>query len=122
MQPDSLSTLLPFGKPGVIFLCQPLSPLHLQLMPRVRHAWLVHELNEEALHTAQAAGVQQLCPRANILTAEGVQSAVAAGFTVRAWGIKDLELLQHAVACGAQGATVNWPDDAAALLSGMRSN
>ncbi len=105
-------------------------------------------------------GIQQLCPRANILTAEGVALARSAGLLVRAWGIKSVEvsrcaggsawgasglpsthsteglhraraslpaalsnrlrrsaqLLHHAVACGAQGATVNWPDEAQQAL------
>ena len=44
-----------------------------------------------------------------MLTAGAVQAAVAAGLSVRAWGIKDEQLLLHAVRCGAHGATVNWP-------------
>lgn len=45
-------------------------------------------LRQEAL----SAGVRQVCPRANVLTEEGVRQAVAAGLSVRAWGVKDLQV------------------------------
>lgn len=40
------------------------------------------------------------------------------GFSVRGWGIKDEELLAHAVDCGMQGATVDWPHKAQENLEG----
>lgn len=89
----------------------------MQELPRARCSWLIHELTDEAIQIARNASIDQLCPRANVLTADSVQRAVAAGFSVRAWGIKTPELLLHAVNCGAQGATVNWPDVAVKTLA-----
>ena len=82
------------------------------------HALLVHELDDGVAADAAARvhGLRQVCPRANVLTAEGVEAARRRGLSVRAWGVKSLELLDRAVACGAQGATVNGPAEAAAHL------
>lgn len=48
--------------------------------------WWLGGVAQEAL----AAGLQQLCPRANVLTPSAVQRALAAGLSVRAWGVKDM--------------------------------
>lgn len=42
------------------------------------------------LQEALDAGCRQVCPRANALSAAAVQRAVAAGLSVRAWGLKSL--------------------------------
>jgi len=60
----------------------------------------------------------QVCPRANVLTPEAVADARRQGLSVRAWGVKTLELLDRVVECGAQGATANWPAQAAARVQG----
>ena len=64
----------------------------MQRLPSVRLAWLVHEITDEVLTEASAAGIQQLCPRANIVTESAVAKALQAGFSVRGWGIKDDEV------------------------------
>lgn len=58
----------------------------------VPHGWLVQEISAGALHAASAAGITQICPRANILTPAAVQAAVDAGMSVRAWGVKDMQV------------------------------
>lgn len=67
----------------------------LQLLPSVPHGWLMHELNEEAIRAAQGVGITQMCPRANVLTPEGVQAAMQAGMSVRAWGVRDKQVRHH---------------------------
>lgn len=47
-----------------------------------------HTLAQEA----QKAGVGQLCPRANALTREGAEGVLALGFTLRAWGVRNLDV------------------------------
>ena len=64
----------------------------MQRLPGVRLAWLVHEITDELIHEAMAAGIQQLCPRANIVTETAVTNALQAGLSVRGWGIKDPEV------------------------------
>ncbi|KAG2452846.1 hypothetical protein HYH02_002191 [Chlamydomonas schloesseri] len=83
-----------------------------QMLPGLVHGWLIHELTEDRIQEALAAGLQQVCPRANVLTPSAVKRARAAGLSVRAWGVKDLTLLYRVVGCGCHGATVNWPAEA----------
>lgn len=156
----------------------------------MRHAWLLQEWGPAAAEAARGARVEVLCPRANALTPEAVREMRAAGYLVRAWGVKTPEvraarstpriadggdccppatrvgcgrlaprlpapkplrppqapkarprrlgphsdptprpkpppawrqLLLHVAACGAHGATVNWPLQAAELLAGAGS-
>lgn len=81
----------------------------LQLLPEVPHGWLIQEVTPDITSTAQQAGFDMVCPRANALTAEGVQVLKQAGFAVRAWGVKSLEVspgyCQTSVACH----TSHWP-------------
>jgi hypothetical protein len=156
----------------------------LQLLPEVPHGWLIQEVISDIIETAKQSGFEMVCPRANALTADGVQELKAAGFVVRAWGLKTIEvsdrigcigvhcvgiksnaertpgclavcrrvryitpmcadrldslpsdscvllllwlfllqLLHHVVACGVDGATVNWPKAAGEALADSRDS
>lgn len=59
---------------------------------------------------------EQLCPYAEDLTKESVARFHEMGFSVRAWGVKNEEIMTHAVNCGVDGMTVNFPDKLHALL------
>ncbi|KAG1677821.1 hypothetical protein FOA52_008585 [Chlamydomonas sp. UWO 241] len=86
----------------------------------IRHGWLVQEMTGEVVEQALAAGVAQLCPRADTCTREAVDAARAAGIAcVRGWGVRTHELLRHAAGVGMDGATVNWPHEAAGALAGL---
>lgn len=63
-----------------------------QLLPSVTHGWLIQEVTPEIIRQAQQCGLDMVCPRANALTADGVQQLVDQGFVVRAWGVKKLEV------------------------------
>ncbi len=58
----------------------------------MRHGWLVQEITPEVLQAAAEAGVHGLYPRANVCTAEGIAAAHAAGLSVRAWGVQNLQV------------------------------
>lgn len=64
----------------------------LQVLPGVPHGWLIQELTSELISKAQASGFEMLCPRANALTAEGVQQIKQQGPVVRAWGVKTIDV------------------------------
>jgi hypothetical protein len=64
----------------------------MQVLPEVRHAWLVQEATEDAVAHACAAGVAQLCPRADTVSRPCVQHALQAGLSVRCWGVKDVSV------------------------------
>lgn len=57
----------------------------------MRHGWLVQRIDAATLAAARQAGLQGLYPRANAATAAAVADALAAGFSVRAWGVKTIE-------------------------------
>lgn len=52
----------------------------------------MHGITSENIAEARAASINQLCPRANIITEEAVAAALRAGFSVRGWGVKSLEV------------------------------
>ncbi len=59
---------------------------------------------------------EQLCPYAEDLTKESVARFHEMVFSVRAWGVKNEEIMAHAVNCGVDGMTVNFPDKLDAYL------
>lgn len=76
--------------------------------------YLVKQVDEDVLAEMKRYGIQQICPKADSLTAEQVASFKAQGFSVRAWGVSDENVMRHAVSCGVDGMTVNFPDKLAA--------
>lgn len=75
-----------------------------------RIGWLVPAVTPEVLGALADIGAQQVCPQGDRLTAADVALAKQGGLEVRAWGIRDEEVMRHAVACGADGMTINFPD------------
>jgi len=84
--------------------------------PSWRYGWLAQDFSEEDVQKFKAAGGWQLCPRVTALTPEKVAAWNEAGFTVRAWGIRDEQDMAHAHACGTDGQTINFPDKLTAYL------
>ena len=84
--------------------------------PDLPTGWLVREITDAAIAEARALGLTQLCPRADLVTADLVRRLHAAGFVVRAWGVGSEELMQRVVDAGADGMTVNFPDKLIAFL------
>ncbi len=72
--------------------------------------WLVPEINDSVIAQAQELGVEQLCPLAPQVTTELVADLHEKGFWVRAWGVATPELMRQVVDAGADGMTVNFPD------------
>lgn len=86
----------------------------------VRMGWLVRSIDEETVALAKALNLFQLCPQA--ATADAAQVALARQVTpeVRAWGLSGTSaaqeraevaaLIEHVLALGCDGMTINWPD------------
>ena len=91
------------------FAIEPLERI-LALEPSARTGYLVMEANSALMRELVGKGVTQVCPRANVITPEMVKAAHAAGLEVRAWGVRDEELMLRVLDAGADGMTVNWPD------------
>ena len=78
--------------------------------PHLRTGYLVLDVSDELLSELKDLGINEVCPHAASMTPEKSQKWHQAGFGVRAWGVKDEELMRHACTCGADGMTVNFPD------------
>ena len=85
------------------------------IAPGLRTGWLKKDFADEDLRAMEAAGVDELCPRAENVTPERVEEWHARGFNVRPWAVTDDELMRSAYAAGVDGMTVNFPDRLAAL-------
>ena len=87
------------------------------LAPAQKTGLLVRAVTDDVLCDLKRIGAEQICPKAEILTPGLVQSLRESGFNVRAWGVKDEALMLHALYCGVDGMTVNFPDKLQAHLN-----
>ena len=79
-------------------------------LPHLSVGFLTPRFDDAEIERVVAAGLPQICPRADLLTPELVAAAHARGLNVRAWGVGTREHLALVYASGADGTTLNWPD------------
>jgi glycerophosphoryl diester phosphodiesterase len=84
--------------------------------PEFQIGLLTNSTENSLLEELQALGAEEYCPEAARMTPELVEKWHAMGFRVRAWGVYSEELMAHALLCGADGMTVNFPDKLTAAL------
>ncbi|MGC4189610.1 MAG: glycerophosphodiester phosphodiesterase family protein [Thermomicrobiales bacterium] len=72
--------------------------------------FLSRYFDRDIIDRCVARGFAQICPYVDDLDPAMVAEAHAAGLTVRAWGVSRREQIDILRTCGADGATVNWPD------------
>ncbi|MBQ8814894.1 MAG: MBL fold metallo-hydrolase [Lachnospiraceae bacterium] len=84
--------------------------------PELRKGYLAKTVTEELLADMRVRGIDEICPIAKSVTAEQVEQWHRQGFNVRAWGVKDEELMKQVYDAGADGMTVNFPDKLAAYI------
>lgn len=81
--------------------------------PELTTGWLVPlgpVWDESIVEQAADAGIDQICPRANLTTPELVNALHERGFVVRCHGVYSEDLMRNAIHCGVDGMTVNFPD------------
>ena len=78
--------------------------------PQLRTGLLCSNVTDDTTRPLKELGVEQLCPRADEITADKVTKWHRLGFDVRAWGVKDEVLMKKVFDAGADGMTVNFPD------------
>lgn len=81
-----------------------------ELAPELEVGYLTSAVDDALLAELTAMGVEELCPKASIMTEALVREWHSRGFRVRAWGVVDREKMEHAYRSGADGMTVNFPD------------
>ena len=86
--------------------------------PEFRLGYLTGEVNDELLRELRDVGVNELCPKASLITPESVVAWHRAGFNVRAWGVDSVETMKKVYDSGANGMTVNFPDKLTKYIKG----
>jgi glycerophosphoryl diester phosphodiesterase len=79
-------------------------------LPGLVAGFLTPRFDSAEIERVVAAGLPQICPRADLLTPDLVAEAHGRGLNVRAWGVATREHLALVYATGADGTTLNWPD------------
>ena len=78
--------------------------------PYLHVGYLAKSVDEELLQALQADWIDELCPRANLVTPEDVTAWHRLGFNVRAWGVDGEEQMRALCEAGVDGMTVNAPN------------
>ena len=81
-----------------------------RLCPSCKVGYLVPLADSNCLSELSRIGGEQVCPQAEHLTPDQVTDLHSRGYNVRAWGCSTIPLMRHALACGVDGMTVNFPD------------
>lgn len=66
---------------------------------------------EKIIADLRKIGAEELCPRGSDITPERVRLWKSMGFGVRAWGISNTDVMKAVYDAGADGMTVNFPDE-----------
>lgn len=82
----------------------------------VKCGYLTSNVTDELLTDMRKHGIDEICPKATDITAELVIKWHSLGFNVRAWGVKDEEIMRSVYDMGVNGMTVNFPDKLVAYI------
>ena len=82
-----------------------------------RLGYLAMDLNPLTLPVMEAIGIREICPKAPLVTAALVEDFHSKGYSVRAWGVSNEDLMKAVYDAGADGMTVNFPDKLTAYIA-----
>jgi glycerophosphoryl diester phosphodiesterase len=82
----------------------------------VRTCWLVNDWTEAESSLAKTGGLYEVSINIRRVDSDLVEKVRSAGLGVRAWGLKDDDLMRQAVAAGVDGVTIDFPDRLIRLL------
>jgi glycerophosphoryl diester phosphodiesterase len=77
--------------------------------PEARVGYLARDMEPGTVARVLDAGLDQVCPPARALSPELVSEWKALGLEVRAWGVRDANLMRAAIEAGVDGMTVDFP-------------
>ena len=87
-----------------------------EIAPDLRIGYLTSKTDRETTEKLLSLGAYEICPKAEKLTRELVETWHSLGLGVRAWGVFNTELMEMAYELGVDGMTVNFPDKLAELM------
>ncbi len=76
----------------------------------IKIGYLLKIIDIDNIKQLELINAQQICPSAELLTLQDVLLAKEHTLQVRAWGIKNIEVMKHALDCGVDGMTLDFPD------------
>ena len=79
-------------------------------MPEARTGYLSKAESPELIEAMKKAGIFQYCPNADTWTPEWDKRFRDEGFSIRAWGVKNEQLMMKMLSMQVDGMTVNFPD------------
>ncbi|MFL2768147.1 MAG: glycerophosphodiester phosphodiesterase family protein [Dehalococcoidia bacterium] len=82
----------------------------IELLPVVRHGWLVGELTDTDIDIASKLGIQGIFPYAKMTSEHSVKYAKEKGLFVGVWGIENPEDVVMLRKIGVSAVTSDWPD------------
>ena len=82
----------------------------IELMPVVRHGWLVGELTDTDIDIASKLGIQGIFPNAKLVSEHSITYAKEKGLFVAVWGIQNAEEVVMLKKIGVSAVTSDWPD------------
>lgn len=85
----------------------------------IRIGYLSHSMDEELIAKLTKLEIDQICPKASEITPERLAAFHRAGIDVRAFGVRDEEIMRSVYDMGADGMTVNFPDKLAEYIVEM---
>lgn len=85
-------------------------------LPGLRTGLIFSGVPDGCVEAATSVSATSLCVGISGLDAETVQEAHDAGLEVFVWPVNDVDRLEHALACGADGATTDYPNRLRAAL------
>ena len=85
--------------------------------PEFTAGYLTEKVDESLLEMMKKDNIEELCPEAKLITTELMKEWRALGFSVRAWGVYNEEIMKTAFDLGVDGMTVNFPDKLTKYIS-----
>jgi len=78
--------------------------------PEMTTGYLTSRVDDEIIEKMLEIGIDEICPKANLVTPERVTAWHRLGFNVRAWGVANTDLMKNVYDSFGDGMTVNFPD------------
>ena len=85
--------------------------------PHYRMGYLTEDLNALTESVMEVIGIREICPAAPLVNAALVEDFHKKGYSVRAWGVSNEDLMKAVYDAGADGMTVNFPDKLTAYMA-----
>ena len=84
--------------------------------PELRVGLLCKDVTDDVIQFLKQIGAEEICPPAAEVTPENVTMWHREGFNVRAWGVRNEDLMRQVYDSMADGMTVNFPDKLSAYM------